>query len=290
MKTFIIQANNDLGVNIDGSRLGPNKITSGENFENIITVETVNVEKNNDRNNSMKNLHSVNKINSSIYSIVNSIIEQDAFPLTLGGDHSVAIGSALASINQHGNLGIIWIDSHGDFNIPETSPSGNIHGYPFAAVCGYKNKEIVGFHNGNFFNPKKAVLVGARDIDFPCEFQNLKEAGVTIFTTKDIINYGVDKIMKKAFDIATRGTSGVHVSYDVDAIDPKDAPGVSIRVPNGFDKNKAFDILDYIINQGEVVKSFDLVEFNPNFDIDNKTLDITKQMVKAFVKSKNGQS
>ena len=283
MKTYIIEACSDLGVNIDGAKFGPKLITSGENFDRVISVVADEIEKNNDSNNLNKNLESVNKFNRNLYDAVRNVISHGYFPLTIGGDHSVAIGSALASIKEHGKEGIIWVDSHGDFNVPETSPSGNIHGYPFAAVCGYHNEHLSTFHNGEYFNPNNAVLVGARDIDIPYELQNFKDAGVTIFTTDDIKHLGVDNVMERAFEIASNGTNGVHVSYDLDAIDPLDAPGVSVRVPNGFNSKIGEQIIDYILNE-PTVNSMDLVEFNPKFDIDNKTLEVAK----SFVKKING--
>ena len=165
--------------------------------------------------------------------------------------------------------------------MPETSPSGNIHGYPFAACCGFNNEHLVEFHDDLFFSPKNAVLVGARDIDMPHELQNLRAAGVTIFTTDDIKNYGVNNIMKKAFEIANAGTNGVHVSYDIDAIDPVDAPGVSVRVPNGFNSELAMEIVEFIANESSV-NSLDFVEFNPMFDEDDKTLKLVKSFVKKI--------
>lgn len=286
MNTFIIKACTDLGTIVDGANLGPDKITENENYTNIIKIEKENIVKSKDKNDFNKNMDSINRFNEKLYNSIRSIIRNGCFPITIGGDHSITIASALGSIKENNDLGIIWIDSHGDFNTPLMTPTGSIHGYPFAAICNYKNKDLVKFHNGKFYNPKNAVLVGARDIDMPYELDNLKEAGVTIFTTKDIIDEGVDKIMNKAFEIASKGNLNVHVSYDIDSIDPNDAPGVSIPAKNGFSKEIAYEILNYITNNSNIIKSMDIVEYNPVYDIDNKTLLIAKNILKEIINAK----
>lgn len=202
----------------------------------------------------------------------------------MGGDHSIAIASALASISNYNNLGIIWFDAHGDFNTFETTISGNIHGLPFACVTGYEKKWLHNFHIGNYYRYQNAVLFGARDIDEPNELNNLKNAGITIITTEDIRKYGIDSMAKKAFDIASNGTNGIHISYDLDCIDPNLAPGVSIPAKNGLNLNESYGFLNYIIKNKEKIKSFDLVEFNPLKDINNKTEKIATNILNKIIK------
>lgn len=286
---YIIEGCTDLGTHVDGAHLGPDKIIENKKYNYVKKIIKDDIVKSKDNNDLNKNIIAINKFNEELYIAERDIIKKGFFPITLGGDHSLAIGSALASIKENKNLGIIWIDSHGDFNTPETTETGNIHGYPFAAICGFGNKGIVGFHNGEFFNCKNAVLVGGRDIDKPYEVENLKKAGVKVYTTEDIKKLGAKQVMEEAFKIANNGTNGVHVSYDIDSIDPDVAPGVSIPAINGFDKSDAYEILDSIIDHHKSVKSIDIVEYNPLFDKDDKTLIIARHILDEIINCKENE-
>lgn len=284
----IIGACSDLGVHVDGAKLGPEileKKLNQKNINKIINIKANNIKKELDKNNLKKNLNEINIFNQKLYTEVLNSLNNNNFPLTLGGDHSIAIASALASIKKYNNLGIIWFDAHGDFHTFESTISGNIHGLPFAAICNYEKKDLADFHNGNFYNPKNAVLVGGRDIDKPGEINNLKNAGVTIFTTEDIRNLGIDYVYNKAFEIASNGTNGVHVSYDLDVIDPNIAPGVSIPAVDGINLEEAYSFADYMIKNKEKIKSIDLVELNPLRDIENKTEKIAKKILNDLIKN-----
>lgn len=278
----IIGACSDFGVHIDGTKLGPEVLESHidkTKVNEIINIYAKDINKELEKNNKQKNLKLVNEFNSRLYSAVLDTLNSNLFPLTIGGDHSIAIASALASIKKHENLGIIWFDAHGDYHTFETTTSGNIHGLPFATITNYKKSILSNFHSGNYFNPKNAVLVGGRDIDEPFELENLKNAGVTVFSTEDIHKFGTDYIYSKAFDIASAGTNGVHVSYDLDVIDPRLAPGVSIPAKNGISLEESYDFITHMIKNKEKVKSFDLVEFNPLRDIDEVTQKIAQQIL-----------
>ena len=278
----IIGACSDFGVHIDGTKLGPEVLESHidkTKVNEIINIYAKDINKELEKNNKQKNLKLVNEFNSRLYSAVLDTLNSNLFPLTIGGDHSIAIASALASIKKHENLGIIWFDAHGDYHTFETTSSGNIHGLPFATITNYKKSILSNFHSGNYFNPKNAVLVGGRDIDEPFELENLKNAGVTVFSTEDIHKFGTDYIYSKAFDIASAGTNGIHVSYDLDVIDPRLAPGVSIPAKNGISLEESYDFITHMIKNKEKVKSFDLVEFNPLRDIDEVTQKIAQQIL-----------
>ncbi len=287
----IIEACSDLGVHVNGSNLGPGILVKNINEikNNISNIKEVNYDKNYkkelNKENKKKNLNAVNNFNINLYNSILETLNYDNIPLTLGGDHSIAIASALASINKYKNLGIIWFDAHGDFNTFETTTSGNIHGLPFASVTNYEKKLLTDFHNGNYYHYKNAVLLGARDIDEPYEIQNLKNAGVTIITTEDIRKYGIDAMYQKAFDIASNGTEGIHVSYDLDVIDPKIAPGVSIPAVNGINLEEAYGFLEYILKNKEKIKSIDLVEFNPTRDINQKTEKIATHILNELIEN-----
>lgn len=144
-----------------------------------------------------------------------------------------------------------------------------------------RNGKLTEFHEGNFYSYKNTVIVGARDID-KLEMINIKEAGVTVYTTEDIKKYGAKNIMEKAIKIASNSTKGIHISYDIDLIDPEIAPGVSVPAENGIDMNEVQEIVKVLINNKELIKSMDIVEFNPLRDIDNKTEEIAKYILKMF--------
>ena len=158
----IIAACSDLGVHVNGSNLAPNILINNINKNNINKIKEINYDNNyikeSDKNNLKKNLNELNSFNKNLYNEINNSLSNEMFPLTIGGDHSIAIASALASINKYNNLGIIWFDAHGDFHTFDTTSSGNIHGLPFAAVTGYEKNLLTDFHSGNYFNFENAVL------------------------------------------------------------------------------------------------------------------------------------
>lgn len=281
MKISVIKACSDLGVHINGSEYGPLKLDNIDSLvDNIHIVKKETKEKESDKNNKRKNFNELNKFNKKLYETI--LKEKDNFILTIGGDHSIVIASALANKKIKKNIGIIWIDSHADFHKFETTISGNIHGMPFATVCGQNGEELSYFFDEEYFNPQNAVLVGARDVESP-EYKNLSEAGVTVFTTNDIKENGAKIIMEKAIKIATNNTEGIHISYDLDVIDPKIAPGVSIKAIDGISQKEAFQLLDVIIKHKEKLSSFDLVEYNPSLDINNKTYNIASSILKQII-------
>ena len=281
----IVNACTDLGVAVDGANLGPDELTKDLREKEIRGIYRVYANEENqekDKDNKKKNLKNINLFNEKLYNTVLDIIENGHFPLTLGGDHSLVIASALASINKNKSLGIIWVDAHGDYNTFDTTITGNIHGLPLAAIDGYEKRDLVGFHNGNFYNPKNTVIVGGRDID-PLEAVNLKDAGVTIFTTEDVHKRGMASVMEEAISIACNGTEGMHISYDLDVIDPIICPGVSVPAKDGINLDEAYEVVDEIIKHKDKLKSLDVVEYNPLKDIDGKTKIIAKTIIKSII-------
>lgn len=270
----IINACSDLGVHVYGTDLGPEVISKQINTKKVQILKPKIYEKQLEKENKKKNIEGINEFNERLYKSVQGIIERGNLPMTIGGDHSIAIATALASINKYKNLGIIWFDSHGDFNSFDTTITGNIHGLPLAAITNFEKRELTNFHQGNFYPYKNTVIVGGRDLDL-LELENIKNSGVTLFTTYDIKKYGVEEICKKAFEIALDGTEGVHISYDIDLIDPEIAPGVSIPAKNGINLDEAYEIVEKIIQYKESVKSVDVVEFNPLKDKMKETEKIT---------------
>jgi len=281
----LIGAGSDLGVNIDGARLAPkiliNKIKS--NYKIINLSQDENIIKSQNQQDMKKNLSEVNKFNQKLY---NTILNETNFCLTIGGDHSISIGSALASLKKHQNLGIIWIDSHLDYNTFKTTITGNLHGLPLAALNGL-NQELSHFHDGIYFNPKNTVVVGYRAFEENAylEIENIKTMGVTVFTTKDIKEMGVDKVMELALSLASKNTDGIHVSFDLDVIDPIIAKGVTVKEKNGLNLLEV-NLITKFLNNLDNIKSFDLVEYNPINDQNNETLNIAINIIKDIFKKK----
>ena len=293
MRPIIFGAGTDLGVHIDGAQLGPVQLMN--DLKSFYTGDTMLFERDKDiiksRNLSdrRKNEYEIEKFNSNLYKNMVEKIKEECFPIMLGGDHSAAIASALASAKVNVDIGIIWIDAHTDYNTFETTLTGNIHGLPLAAITGYKCNELRSYHNGKIIQPSRTVIVGARSIDEK-EKDNLRYAGVTVFSTQDIKEKGIDAVMDEAFKIAGYKTKGVHVSYDIDVIDPYTAPGVSIPEYDGISEEEAMKINEYLVKHINEILSFDLVEFNPLRDQDRRTeqiaLNILTQIINAAEKKK----
>src|SRR3954467_13833822 len=220
--------------------------------------------------------------------LVLKTLEAGKVPLVLGGDHSVAAGtvSGVAEFyrRQQQKIGLIWIDAHTDINTPDSSPSGNVHGMPLAAVMGLGPPELSNIFD---FSPKVApencVLVGVRDIDSH-EKENIKRAGVEVFTMRDIDERGMRAVMEEALRMAGRGTAGYHVSLDMDWIDPEDAPGVWTPVRGGATDREAHLAMEIIADHGRML-SFEIVEVNPVIDEHNRTADLAVELaLSAFGK------
>lgn len=288
MRTMIFGAGTDLGVHIDGTSLGPvqlmNDIKAFYKGESMMFEQDKDIIKSRNLSDRRKNEYAIEKFNSNLYKNMVDKIKEEYFPIMIGGDHSAAIASALASAKVNVDVGIIWIDAHTDYNTFETTVTGNIHGLPLAAINGYKNSELRYYHDGKIIQPSRTVIVGARSID-EAEKENVKYSGVTVFTTDDIKEKGIDVVMDEAFKIAGYKTKGIHISYDLDVIDPDVSPGVSIPEFDGISEEEAMKINEYIIHHMDKVLSYDLVEFNPLRDIDRKTeqiaLNILAQVIRA---------
>ena len=293
MRPIIFGAGTDLGVHIDGAQLGPvqlmNDLKSFYTGESLLFERDKDIIKSRNLSDRRKNEYEIEKFNSELYKNMVDKIKEEYFPIMLGGDHSAAIASILASAKVNTDVGIVWIDAHTDYNTFETTITGNIHGLPLAAVTGYKCSELRSYHNGKIVQPSRTVVVGARSIDEK-EKDNLRYAGVTVFTTQDIKEKGIDVVMDEAFKIAGYKTKGIHISYDLDVIYPDVAPGVSIPEFDGISEEEAMKINEFIVNHMKEVISFDLVEFNPLRDINRKTeqiaLNILAQIIKAVEKKK----
>jgi arginase len=206
-------------------------------------------------------------------------------PLVLGGDHSIAIGtiSGLArELRRHEQrLGMIWLDAHGDVNTPETSPSGNIHGMPHAIAFGRGAKELTtigGFAPGEpKLDPACSSIIGARSID-RTEKKILAEIGSRVFTMEEIDRRGIYDVGREAVEIANRGTDGIHVSFDVDVMDPTVAPGVGTPVRGGLTYRETHTVMEAVAESGRMI-SMEVAEVNPILDVRNSTAEVAVEMV-----------
>lgn len=214
--------------------------------------------------------------------IVQKTLEDGFLPIVLGGDHSIAVG-ALSGVSaffrkQQKKVGYVWLDAHGDMNTPETSPSGNVHGMPLAAVMGYgapELTELLGFKPK--VEPRNVALVGVRELDAR-EKRLVKESGMHVFTMRDIDERGLREVMTEAIRFATDDTGGLAVSLDMDFVDPADAPGVGTPVRGGVTYREAHLAME-ILADSEAMVSFEVVEINPVIDEHNRTALLGVELV-----------
>jgi arginase len=213
--------------------------------------------------------------------LVLKTLEAGKTPVVLGGDHSVAVGTVSGVSEflrrQNQKLGLLWIDAHTDINTPESSPSGNVHGMPLAAIMGLGPPELANIFG---FSPKIApencVLVGVRDID-ATEKENVRKAGIEVYTMRDIDERGMRAVIEEALRAAGRGTAGYHVSLDMDWVDPEDAPGVGTPVRGGATYREAHLAMEIIADHGRLT-SFEIVEVNPVIDEHNRTANLAVEL------------
>ena len=227
-------------------------------------------------------LEEISQTCKSLAEMVRKALDEDMLPLVLGGDHSIAVGTvagAAAHFKQKGKrIGVVWLDAHGDMNTPESSPSGNVHGMPLAAIVGSgppELTEIAGFKP--MVEPRNVSLVGIRDLDAK-ERRFAKESGVHVFTMRDIDERGMRDVMAEALRFATDDTAGVAVSLDMDFVDPTDAPGVGTPVRGGVTYREAHLALEMIADSKAMI-SFELVEINPVIDLHNTTAILGVELI-----------
>ena len=209
-------------------------------------------------------------------------LEDDAFPLVLGGDHSIAMGT-VAGVSSYfkdrnESLGLIWFDAHGDMNVPGGSPSGNIHGMPLAHLLGKGDddlKNILGFNPK--IDPSNVALIGIRDIDSN-ERKIIKKSGIHAFTMREIDEHGMAAVSRRALEIVNDGTAGFHVSFDVDGCDPTVMPGSGTLVPGGVSFREAHLLLEYCADDGRMT-SMEVVELNPFLDEGNISAERTLELI-----------
>jgi arginase len=206
--------------------------------------------------------------------MVEHAADKGQVPLVLGGDHSAAIGTVAGMsryLHKAGKkLGLLWIDAHADMNTPESSPSGNIHGMPLACIIGQGPPELTGIASHvPMVDPANVAIVGLRSVDDVERF-NVRGAGVHPFTMRDIDERGMRTVMQEAIHAVSSGTAGFHLSFDLDAVDPAEAPGVGTPVHGGITYREAHLAMEIVCDSG-LMTSLEMVELNPVLDIANRT-------------------
>jgi arginase len=222
------------------------------------------------------NVEEIVRASEELAKVVEDIVKAGNIPVVLGGDHSIGMGT-IAGLDRAGKrAGVIWIDAHGDINTPETSPSGNVHGMPFAVALGLAGEPFPATLRGTT-DGKHGVLMAIRDID-PGEKDNIRKAGVTAITMADIDRGGMADAMKKAIAVAGQAPGGIHVSLDMDALDPDEAPGVGTPVRGGLSYREAQLAMEMLAASGKL-RSIEVAEVNPILDTGNKTAQLAVELV-----------
>jgi arginase len=229
-------------------------------------------------NPNLKYLDQIVRVSEELAGIVTTILQEGDFPLVLGGDHSIGLGSISGVANVHKNVGVLWIDAHADFNTDQSTPSGNIHGMILASLAGLGNSSLT---NIGGWSPKihkeTIVIVGARDLD-PGEQELLRTNSIHVFTMSEIDQLGITEVMQQALAIAGQNNDGIHLSLDMDALDPTEAPGVGTPVRGGLTYREAHLAMELIADSHKLV-SMDVVEVNPILDRENATALLAVELV-----------
>jgi arginase len=216
---------------------------------------------------------------------VTSALKANEFPLILGGDHSIALGSITGVTRVHKDISVLWIDAHADFNTEETTPSGNIHGMILAALAGLGNSRLTGVGGwAPKLDAQKIVIVGARDLDLG-ERELLRTHHVHVFTMSDIDQRGISDVMRDALTLTRKASDGIHLSLDMDALDPVHAPGVGTPVRGGLTYREAHLAMELIANSGRLI-GMDVVEVNPILDRENATALLAVELVMSALGKK----
>lgn len=284
----------DLGANIRGSNMGPAAIRIvglheqirklGYTTREIGDIPVTLREQIPAKDAEKKYLGAITEACTELAKRTQKSVSEKAIPISLGGDHAFAVGSisgvSAAYKENNESIGVIWVDAHADLNTPSTSPSGNIHGMPLAALIGDGYDELTNIsYKGRKVNPQNVALIGIRSIDEK-EKEMCKKSGITYFSMRDIDEKGMVQVMKEAIACALKGTNGIHMSFDLDAIEPMYAPGVSTPVTGGLSYREAHLCLELVADSGKLI-AMDLVELNPMTDIDHKTARLSVELIQS---------
>ncbi|WP_139990458.1 arginase [Paenibacillus paridis] len=225
-----------------------------------------------------KHLSEVHEVASQLAERVSDIVAAGDFPLVLGGDHSISIGTVAGLAGHYENLGVIWFDAHSDLNTEDTSPSGNIHGMSLGISLGRGIPLLTGLRGIlPKIKPEHVVIIGARSLD-TCEKEFIRKLGITCYTMHDIDRLGIAKVMEKVIQRLAQTTDGVHVSFDIDSLDPIEAPGTGTPVKGGLSYREAHLALELLYQSG-LVTSAEWVEVNPSLDHHDQTAKLAVELI-----------
>ena len=231
-------------------------------------------------NSRARHLASIAAVCQEAYEATCDCLDQGECAVFLGGDHSISIGTVSAMALHGAPVGVIWVDAHGDFNTPEISPSGNVHGMALAALLGYGPVELTGIgRSGAKLQAAQAVLIGVRDLDV-AERAALVASGITIFTMREIDELGMAAVARRALE-HLGPLARLHISLDMDSLDPNEAPGVGTPVPGGFSYREAHLLMEIMADTGKV-RSLDIVEVNPILDDRNRTAHLAVDLTASL--------
>jgi len=234
-----------------------------------------------DEDGDVRHLEAVRDVCAEVAGRAGTMVGDGLFPIFLGGDHSIAIGTVSGAAGAAGHTGVIWLDAHADFNIPETSPSGNIHGMPLSALTGQGHPDLVHVGGpGASVRAEDVVILGLRSVDLK-ERSLLLQAGVRVYTMKEIDAYGIARVVRRALKDLSH-LERVHLSFDLDVVDPGIAPGVGTPVRGGLTYREAHLVME-LINEAGIVTSLDVVEVNPILDYANQTAVLAVELVASLM-------
>ncbi|MWV47349.1 arginase [Paenibacillus sp. HJL G12] len=233
----------------------------------------------------MKHVQEVLTVSGLLGKAVGDAVAAGHIPLVLGGDHSIAMGSLAGLTGHYRNMGVIWVDAHSDLNTESTSPSGNMHGISLAVGLGLSHIKLRQISEGAVaLKPENCVIIGARDLDRE-EKALIRSCGLTCFTMHEIDRLGIEKVVQKALQIAGNGTDGVHLSFDIDSVDPIEAPGTGTPVRGGLSYREAHLSLELMSESG-LITSADFVEVNPLLDRNNQTSKLAVELIGSLFGSR----
>lgn len=282
-KIAIIGVPMDMGQQRRGVDMGPSAIRYagvverleelGYEIEDIGDLEIGKREKTIVERSNLRNLKAVLEANELLHEKVSEVMKKGMFPLVLGGDHSIAMGTLAGVAENFENLGVIWYDAHGDLNTEETSPSGNIHGMPLAVSLGLGHPSLtnIGGYSPKI-KPENVVIIGARALD-DGEKDLIKEIGIKTYTMHEVDRLGMTKVMEETIAYLKERTDGVHLSLDLDGLDPDHAPGVGTPVAGGLTYRESHLAMEMLAESG-IITSAEFVEVNPILDEKNRTAQV----------------
>jgi arginase len=275
------------GSDRKGVEFGPRKLREKgiveiltQNNHNVydlgdLYVENISEEQKFNFHPNMKYLKPIVDVNKNLANEVYSALASNSFPLVIGGDHSLGLGS-ISGVSKYynNNIAVIWVDAHGDINTHETTPTGNVHGMPLAAAMGLGFDELTDlYYKGAKVNSKNVFIIGARDLN-EGEKALIKSKNLNVYSTEDVKNIGIEKVLKEVYSkIKDIGAESIHLSFDIDCLDSDLVPGTGTPVKSGMDLEQVKYLLKYLM-ETNLVKSMDFVELNPVLDKNDSTADM----------------